>query len=206
MKVQYIAIHHTAVSYNKNADQFDANNIYHKDKWNFKSSLGYYLGYHYEISKAGKLRQARKETEDGAHVVGYNHLALGIALDGNFDSELPTKEQETTLKKLLLELKGRYPNAIIKYHRDFPDAKKTCPGKLIPDNWANNLLNDMKKIIGDNRDKKQYIQGDDGKLHWLFSLAILNELHEAGIIDKNRIEWRDNLDEFAIGNVWGVIL
>lgn len=145
-------MHHSAVSRTKNPDQFVANNEYHRKKWNFKSSLGYYLGYNYEISAAGMVRQARQEGEQTAAVYQQNMnngQAVHICLDGNFDIELPTLEQEKSLKELLIKLKAKYPDAQIAYHRQF--ANKTCPGRLIPDNWANNLILNNTMIVDQER-------------------------------------------------------
>ena len=142
MKIQWLCIHHSAVSYNKNADQWKANNNYHRKKWNFKSSLGFYLGYNYEISKAGIVRQARKDGERTAacYQNGMNDgRAIHIEIDGNFDIEMPTEAQKSSLRRLLLELVERYPQAKITYHRKWA-TYKSCPGKLIKDNWAKNLL------------------------------------------------------------------
>jgi hypothetical protein len=65
----------------------------------------------------------------------------------------------------------------------------------------------MLKIIGDKRDNRQYLVGDDNVLHWIFGQpnkdsAMLEQAHNAGIIDKNIIEWRDNLDGLTIGDAW----
>lgn len=199
-----IILHHTAVSYDKNPDQWQATNNYHKSKWNFKSSLGFYAGYHYEISKAGVVRQARRENEQGAHTVGQNGTSIGICLDGDFDKELPTLLQEQSLKKLLKEIIARYPGIVIKYHRNF--ASKTCPGKRIPDDWANKLIaDDMKKIILDDSTGRQYVIGDDGRAHWLFSPVILESFHTAGFVDKNNPEHRANMDGIEIGETYGVV-
>lgn len=62
------------------------------------------------------------------------------------------------------------------------------------------------KIIGDKRDKKQYAQGADGKIHWLFSPALLNAFHNDGTIDKNQVEWRDNLDGLVVGETYAVVI
>lgn len=66
--------------------------------------------------------------------------------------------------------------------------------------------NNTMKIIGDKRDKKQYAQGADGKLHWLFSTAILESFHNSGVIDKNQIEWRDNLNGLVVGETYAVVI
>ena len=144
-----IIIHHSAVSYTRNADQWNATNNYHQSKFKryekkwkaYKSSLGFYNGYNFEISKNGTIRQARKIGETTAAVYQQymnDGRAVHIMLDGYFDIEKPTHLQEDALKKLLIELKKTCIFAKIKYHRNF--ANKTCPGKLITNDWARNLI------------------------------------------------------------------
>jgi len=127
-------IHHSAVSHAVNKDQFRANNKYHKAKWNFKSSLGYYLGYNYEISANGKTRQARKEGERTAACYQSNMndgRCIHICLDGNFDIEKPTAKQIFALRDLLKKIVKKYGDkkSFLVYHSDY--APKTCPGKYL---------------------------------------------------------------------------
>lgn len=135
--VKNIIIHHSLVSYNKNADQFDAINEYHKRKWNgkTKSSLGFYGGYHYQISKLGDVKRYRKENETGAHCSQklMNYRSIGICLDGNFDIEEPTQEQCRSLYKLIKELQDIYgvPDGNVYPHRHFA-TYKSCWGSLLP--------------------------------------------------------------------------
>ena len=136
-------IHHSAVSYTKNADQFKANNNYHKSLWNFKSSLGYYLGYNYEISSKGKVRKARnvgtktaacyqKDMNDGR--------CIHICLDGNFDTEKPKPAQIFALRDLVLELTSKFDikKENIVPHSDY--APKTCPGINLDIQFIRNLV------------------------------------------------------------------
>ena len=153
-KPKWLIVHHSAVSYNKNPDQLEAINNYHRKKWNFKSSLGYYVGYHYLISKAGRLTQTRADTDVGAHCKEkmMNWRSLGICIEGNFDEELPTKEQTDALADLLRKLKKEYniPESRIVPHRHFAVNRwtgkpyKTCYGSRLRDNWARELLENMK--------------------------------------------------------------
>ncbi len=155
MKIpSYIQIHHSAVSYDKNADQFDANNKYHQAQWNFKSSLGFYLGYNYEISKKGKVRQARQDGEETAacYQNGMNDgRCIHICLDGNFDSEKATPEQIYALRDLLKKLVEKYKivKENIVFHRDY--ATKTCPGvnldKIFVQSLAYPVVVDEKPAI-----------------------------------------------------------
>jgi len=154
-KPSYIVLHHSAVSYEKNADQFEANNAYHKAKWNFVSSLGFYLGYNYEIAKNGLVRQARADGETTAAVTeswarrgcfprytGWMNdgRALHICLDGNFDIEKPGPAQIFALRDWLKAKCKQYgiPKGNIYFHRNF--APKTCPGNNMDLEWVRNLI------------------------------------------------------------------
>lgn len=139
--IKYIFVHHTAVSYAVNPDQWEQTNVYHRDERQFPiSSLGLYVGYNYEIAKDGTVRQARKDGEETAAVKGYNFCSLSICLDGNFDIELPTPMQVMALKNLLKQKSAQYgvPLANILPHRHF--ANKTCYGSKLDDNWAQSLV------------------------------------------------------------------
>jgi len=107
------------------------------------------LGYQYVIHKNGEVWKGRPEHRNGAHTVGYNEKSIGICLSGNFDATLPTKAQETALKGLITDIKGRYniPLEKIVPHRNF--ATKSCYGKKLGDDWARKLLDepvDKEKI------------------------------------------------------------
>ena len=136
-------IHHSAVSYLRNADQFTANNNYHKAQWNFKSSLGYYLGYNYEISMKGKIRQARQDGEQTAacYQKSMNDgRCIHVCLDGNFDLEKPTPNQIYALRDLIKGLASKYkiPATGIVFHRMY--AQKTCPGMNMDLNFVRSLI------------------------------------------------------------------
>ena len=62
---------------------FKSVNAYHKSKWGFRSSLGYYIGYQYFINRDGRVHQGRADNEEGAHTRRYNKRTIGICLMGN---------------------------------------------------------------------------------------------------------------------------
>lgn len=142
---QYIFIHHTAVSWQKNPDQWKATNEYHKNKnwgtaakplWTPISSLGFYGGYNYEVAANGSVHQFRKDGE--VTVAQYQKdmndgRAISICLDGEFDSELPTEEQKKAVAELLqIKMKAyNIPITNVFCHRHV--APKTCPGSKLPD-------------------------------------------------------------------------
>lgn len=89
------------------------------------------IGYHWVVELDGKVRAGRPEQRVGAHVRGYNRSSIGICYVGGMsqDMKLPkdtrSQVQRESLEQLLLELKVRYPKAIIKGHNDF--SNKACP-------------------------------------------------------------------------------
>lgn len=192
MKITTVIIHHSAVSYKKNSDQWHATNNYHKikfkpyeNKWKaYKSSLGFYNGYHFEISMRGVERQARKIGETCAATYQQNMnngQAIHIMLDGNFDIEYPTKEQEKTLIRLLQMILKKYPTIKIKYHRDF--ANKTCPGKLISTKWIQKILTNSKTMfIKKINNGKIYINVDNKLIHFNTSWKVFAENFENAIV------------------------
>lgn len=118
-------------------------------KWNFKSSLGLYVGYTYEIAANGTVRQARAIGEETAAVIGYNFNSVSICLDGNFDIEKPTIAQMKALRALLVEIMGMKGVTVsirnVLPHRGSYDLlhepeQKSCYGRLLPDTWAQSLV------------------------------------------------------------------
>ena len=90
------------------------------------------IGYHFVIKRNGKVEPGRGLEEIGAHTKGYNAESIGICLVGGVaqhDVTIPennfTVPQWASLKKLVLEMKAKYPQAKVKGHRDF--ANKACP-------------------------------------------------------------------------------
>ncbi len=145
-----IIVHHTADS---NAGlQFKKVNEYHRTQEFPQSSLGYFCGYHYFIERNGEYRQARADSDEGAHTKGRNFGSIGIGLAGNFSYEYPTKQQEVTLGNLCKELMKKYNVRItdVVPHRKY--ANKDCPGSQLKNNWAQIVvlqteLNYLKKLL-----------------------------------------------------------
>ena len=140
-------IHHTAVSYKLNEDQLQANNRYHKRKWGFISSLGYYLGYNYEISKRGKVVNTRADGEVTAACRERNlndGRCIHIALDGNFEIERVYPYEIWALRDLLIKLCKKYniTKEHIHGHNEF--SKTKCPGKNMDMNFVRGLIDPKK--------------------------------------------------------------
>ena len=140
---EFIIVHTEASPIVTNAPRYDIINRYHQQRLFDKSSLGFYVGYHYFIEKSGKLIQARADTDEGMHTIGYNLKSLSICLAGNGDMELPTPAQTETLKKFLNQ-KAKWYNIpkekIVPHRKLLTHHEKTCFGILLKDDWASNLI------------------------------------------------------------------
>lgn len=158
MSIKNIMIHHTAVSYTKNPDQFKATNEYHKAQWNFKSSLGYYVGYNYEISSRGKVYKAREDGEKTAACYQgdmNNGETIHIVLDGNFDIEKPKPAQIFALRDLLIDIANKYKITKERIFAHNQYAPKTCPGQNFDMQFIRNLI---PGIIPPNTIKEQILK------------------------------------------------
>lgn len=151
-KPNKIIVHHTGGS-DANPLQDSSNftlgqcNELHKQRGFSKSSLGYYVGYHFYIAKNGSYTHTRAYSDEGCHVIGQNRSSIGICMAGNFDATLPTKEQVDTLKKLLIKVctQCKIDKTKIFPHRLY--ANKTCYGKNLSDTWARDLIADSSPRI-----------------------------------------------------------
>ena len=102
------------------------------------------IGYHYVIGVKGEIWSGRHENEVGASVAGYNVATLGVCLIGK---DRFSAEQWAALKKLVTQLREKYPGITVKGHREFSSAivqGKTCPDFDVRA-W---LKKDMKPLEG----------------------------------------------------------
>lgn len=136
-KWHYIIVHHTATEIG-NATLIHRT---HHDRgfWNG-------LGYHFLIDNGslgkgdGQIEMSPRwvKQQNGAHcrAGGMNHQAVGIALVGNFNEEMPTKNQLHSLAVLINALRRYYriPTNHVMGHRDVSGANTDCPGINFP--WS----------------------------------------------------------------------
>lgn len=130
-KPEKIIIHHEAGN-----NGFESVNRMHKNKWNFESELGYFIGYQWYYDKKKGWIQGRSEDEEGAHCLdGWNRKSIGVCFQGNYENEpfLLKKEFDEKIK----DIRSRWGNLPISGHRE-NQKKKTangntwatlCPGK-----------------------------------------------------------------------------
>ena len=109
-------------------------NAYHKKKWQFRSSLGYYAGYTLFIERSGKIFRARADNEEGAHTKGFNRRTIGIGLMGNGVEKDFTSQQYKELEEMVDELSDKYDisKSQIYGHNHF--SATICPSPPL-DRW-----------------------------------------------------------------------
>ena len=97
----------------------------HQDRFGF-------TGYHYYITREGRVYQTRHLQLAGAHAKGFNAHSIGVCYEGGLDvkgkpADTRTPAQKKALTTLLRKLKRNHPEATILGHRDLPDVAKACP-------------------------------------------------------------------------------
>lgn len=100
-----------------------------------------FTGYHYYITRDGKVYQTRHENLVGAHAKNYNRHSLGVCYEGGLNEsgrpcDTRTKEQKAALWHLLKSLKSDYPAARILGHCELPGVSKACPCFLASKEYA----------------------------------------------------------------------
>lgn len=101
----------------------------HRRRWNNPSPFtGYGVEYSYFIGTTGNIVQTRDESERTGHTmnVEVNDASISVVVAGNFDIETPNRRELVALRKVVLDLQKRYPNAKVIGHRDASGS--ACPG------------------------------------------------------------------------------
>lgn len=91
-----------------------------------------FTGYHYYITRDGKVYQTRHENLPGAHARHYNRHSIGVCYEGGLDKDGHPKDTRTEAQKaalwhLLRSLRADYPDAQIIGHCELPHVAKHCP-------------------------------------------------------------------------------
>lgn len=91
------------------------------------------ISYHWIVELDGTKVRSLKDTEKGAHVGKNNTSNIGICYVGGMSNDMKaakdtrTNAQKASLLTLVRTYKARYPNIIIRGHRDWPGVNKACP-------------------------------------------------------------------------------
>lgn len=141
---EMLIIHHTAD--NNPRDQLANINSWHEQRGFPLSSLGFYVGYHYVINHYGVVTQTRADDEEGAHTHGQNFNSIGIALEGNFNMDMPSQAQIVSLKELMRRLADEYGLGVtdIYPHRQYNSTG--CYGSLLSNDWCREVF--LEDAIG----------------------------------------------------------
>lgn len=99
------------------------------DKWHRQRGFNG-IGYHYVVYLDGSVHEGRDVSRIGAHTSGHNATSIGVCYVGGVDAvgepkDTRTPEQRHALRKLIDELRAKYPGATLHGHRDF--AATACP-------------------------------------------------------------------------------
>ena len=142
MKPTHIVIHHTVTPQTQELSKAALSiNASHKQRGFPKSSLGFYIGYHYLIAYDGNYAQYRRTDEVGSHcsAQNMNSKSIGVSLLGNFQNDkLEGKQLESLVKllKVLVET-NKIPRENLGYHRMY--GSTACPGT--------NVINMFNQIL-----------------------------------------------------------
>ncbi len=158
-KTNYILVHHAAGS---NLSPDDIHKIHLGNGW-----AG--IGYHFYVRKDGTIYRGRPIESTGSHVSNYNSQCLGVCFEGNFEKEQMPTAQLNAGKELIAYLKGVYPNALVRRHKDLNAT--ACPGRYFPfDNIVSgeavkttNTTNTTKEVKTVTITLNQLAKGSEGK-------------------------------------------
>ena len=101
------------------------------DTWHRRQGWKLGIGYHYVVRRDGQIEPGRPEWLTGAHCRNHNAHSIGVCYEGGLDirgqpADTRTEAQKEALRRLLKELKERYPRALIVGHHDL-NPLKACP-------------------------------------------------------------------------------
>ena len=125
--ITLIVVHCSAVRPDQTSSAAQIDTWHRRDNhWKFG------VGYHYVIRRDGTIEPGRPEWMIGAHCKNHNAHSIGICYEGGYDArgqpaDTRTEAQKAAMRRLLEELHGRYPRAVILGHRDL-NPGKDCPG------------------------------------------------------------------------------
>lgn len=123
-KIEKIIVHCTATPEGREVTADDVTR-WHKAR-GFRT-----IGYHYLIKLDGTVQTGRPVAEVGAHCLGQNGKSIGVCYVGGIDrdslkpKDTRTPAQRASLRRLITDLRAKYPGATLHGHREF--APKACP-------------------------------------------------------------------------------
>lgn len=129
--IKYLVVHCTATPVTATLDSM-------RKYW--RNVLGWKNpGYHYIILRNGEIVSVTGEENIANGVAGHNRYSIHISYIGGIDDkgkllDNRNEAQQQAMYDKLLELSKKYPNAVIRGHRDFsPDTNGS--GAIEPFEW-----------------------------------------------------------------------
>ena len=134
------------------------------------------IGYHLYIRKNGEIHRGRPIWASGAHVLHENWHTVGVCVEGNYDEEtvMPAAQLQA-VREALAYLKGLYPDAEIKCHRDLQAT--ACPGRFYP----------LGEVLRYNMEPAAPAESEEDEMQRYNTVAELPEAYRADVqtlIDK----------------------
>lgn len=91
------------------------------------------VGYHYVITRDGRIQVGRPLDRAGAHAKGYNQSSIGICYVGGVSEgdhkpeDNRTDDQKLAMYELIVRLSERFHISDVLGHCDLPKVTKACP-------------------------------------------------------------------------------
>lgn len=155
MRPKYVAIHHSATE-DEGETEPDAKAIrrYHVEENDWSD-----IGYHALVELVAgdyEVIEGRPDDESGAHTVGYNDVALGLCLVGDFTDEKPPREQVLLAVDKVVSWCEEYGihDDDVKAHRELDEGGTSCPGDRFPVNRFRDLV--RSKLAGNVLRKEEW--------------------------------------------------
>lgn len=117
--IKYIVVHCTATDQDAKVSSIIR---YWQEELGWKNP-----GYHYIFDKNGHMTQLQDENKPTNGVRGYNANSIHVCYIGGKHKDDRTAMQKAMMLDCIKRLRGKYPNAVIQGHRDFPGVTKACP-------------------------------------------------------------------------------
>ncbi|MDP4181179.1 MAG: peptidoglycan recognition family protein [Bacillota bacterium] len=154
------------------------------------------IAQHLTLLPDGQWVTGRDFNQDPASILGWNDGAFCIEMLGNFDAGFNkfTGQQANAMFEFcaffVLQMKLDV-NACVKFHRDNPNAGKTCPGTGIERGWFMNTLNEKIKESSNSSCAEEW------------KIRAVDELAKAGLLNEP-LMWKQKINEPM--PVWGVLI
>ena len=139
-EINEISIHCSATPSSWYSDKLLADKIKEIRRWHVEERGWQDIGYHYLIDRDGTIGTGRPVDKIPAAVKGHNSHIIAVCLIGGHTSEADdnfsenfTKQQDSSLRKVIADLKAKFPMITsVTGHNKY--AAKACPGFRV-DEW-----------------------------------------------------------------------